>query len=278
VLDFATEDYPGASSKFAALENSSAAGDRFLGHSAQTRLLVEEGRYGEALRDTQEALDDTHFTRSDADRGFELLDRAESEWRLGQFKAVWSDVQSALQLNRSPDAAILASDLLGRMASGPQPSIKRVVIALLAGMERKLTAPGQEHPGLVYEIAQERVLGERLLLERKEREALKAFQRAAAIDAPATTRDYLRRGLEAAANGEMDKRAAQSLREAALEASGRTALRPAAIWRDVWSYYPGIFTDEAKAYVRIARQLHIESPDVSHVQERLEKVRGTGPV
>jgi serine/threonine protein kinase/tetratricopeptide (TPR) repeat protein len=271
---FLEGSYSTAETTFTRLEKSNSEDFRTFGYSLRARVEAEQGRYADSLATIAD--ESAAFEGAKNKRGMQQLDAAYIQCHQGQFSSCLSRVDEALQLNPAPNSILWASTIIGESLPSLDNSDRRRAIAALQEMKRLL--PEHDHElGLVYDLAGARVEGELLLAQGNAKAALAAFRRADNLDAPLSAREYLGRGLLAAAATEKDRVRVLALKSEALQAYGKAALRPAALWQNPWEYPPGFLADQMTSYLVLAQSLHRDDASIEQVQRNLSNLRGHAP-
>lgn len=109
---------------------------------------------------------------------------------------------------------------------------------------------GQFKP--ISEVARLRLRGEVLLAEGKWEGALDRFRTASRMEAPARDKEYLARGLLAAADYTHDRAMATNYRKSALAIYSTFASKPGQTWQWSLSSPPGYLSDELLDFAKTA--------------------------
>jgi eukaryotic-like serine/threonine-protein kinase len=215
-------------------------------------LAAELGRYQEALNYLDIGITSDIASGDAVDHADKLLAKGYLHLKLHDYPKTLEDEKGALALDRSLQRSAEAADLIGIAEQEVQTPLRPTLIAELYSIQEQLSK-SRFFP--ISEIVHARVHGDLLLAQGHVQEALKEFKTAARLDAPATRRDYLARGLLAAAAKEDNITVATKERESALEAYGQMALRPGQIWQLPEEYPPGFFSDQLLCYAKLASQI-----------------------
>jgi eukaryotic-like serine/threonine-protein kinase len=250
--DFLLGNYSESAKAFASLQQSNDSLYRSWTYSVQACLTAEQGKYREAVQYLEQGLNADIAEGNSANRASKLISRAYLHFRQGRYDTCVSDCRQALQLDRSLQNSMAVGTLLGRVAFETKGTCRNRAVAELLSVEAELP---KGHFPPISDIVHARVRGEILLARGSAKSALAKFEVASHLEAFANDREYLARGLLAAAKEEKDPQTAQREREEALTAYERIALRPGQVWQLPQDYYPGYLSDQVFSYLKLASSL-----------------------
>jgi len=231
VSQFLRGDYLAAADTLRLLTRSPQAEWQSRGYTVQACLLVEFGRYQEALQALTEGLAADFKAERIVAQADKLLALAWVRYLRREFSACRAACLKAVQLESSPNRLRRAGAVLAR-AGFPEEAGK-----LLSGHDADAGLP-------VFRTAQHQVWGEIHLARGRLARALEEFRKADALDFPARPREYLARALESSGD-----------REAAFRLYGKTAEAAATIWQNPEDELPGLWSEALFQCARLARSL-----------------------
>ncbi len=278
-LRFLQGRLPEAEAAAHALASARSADLRLKSLPLLARLSAERGAFAPALAYLDQAIGTPDVRSRTGFLSKLLLDRATLRSRLiagGQldFVAMRADLAEAMSLSPSPPNRIAASAILGQaIPEAPSPSRKTLLLAL-----DELSHQPAGPAGIASDLANLRVQGEVRLAAGDAQAALALFRKAAALDAPAGSRDYLARAITAAAAREKDPAAVRQLQEQALDAYATIALKPGFVWHDPLSYPPGFFADQLQEFVHLGAEVHSSRPQFTAARTELQRLRGSSAI
>jgi serine/threonine protein kinase len=243
--------------------------------NAYQGLAVIEGELGQndaALEWLNRGLKEDEGQNNKAHRASKLFARAYIEVRKDAFDLCLTDVRAALQLSRSPRNILAADTVLGTALENAPSGMGLSIRRELEDTDKALPT---EQFGTLSQVAKLRTHGEALLANGSSADAVKAFLDASTKDAPIESREFLARALLRLAAAQPDRSKARAYRMQALDAYAATALAPASALYVVSECLPGYYADQLAAYLHLARQLGVTSPEVQHAQEQLASMRGS---
>jgi eukaryotic-like serine/threonine-protein kinase len=267
-------DYTRANDSFTQLQKSTDHDIRIVAFLDETRLLAEQGLYADALRVNSAAFDAVSGFAPAEMRAELWLDRGYLNLISEDRSRGLSDISQALSVSSDPNTFLMASTIVGRVLPTLSAPDRHRARQLLGHMEKLIP---RENPEVVFEIARLQIRGEALLSLANARGAVKLFHAADQLDAPAGPRDYLARGLVAAASDETDPARAFALRQQALLLYEKVALRPVTVWLDANAMPPGSVADQMGEYLKLARTLNKSDENVQKVSAALRKLRKNPP-
>jgi serine/threonine protein kinase/tetratricopeptide (TPR) repeat protein len=248
-FDFLRERNEEASQHFTELKQSQDPQYQSYAFALLARLYAELGQYRDAIETLQQGMTADLEKGDVVRRADKLLDRGYINLKLGRYEATLQDTRLALELDRSLLRSLAAGSLLGRAAEETSGSLRAQLITALRETEARLPQ-GDFKP--LSDVVRTRLQGEVLLADGNWKLALETFRKADSLEAPEKDREYLGRGLIAAAHHTVDPVQATSLREEALAAYARLARKHGRIWQWSMGYPPGYLADEALSYIQIA--------------------------
>ena len=157
--------------------------------------------------------------------------------------------KDSLDLDRNLQRSLAAGTLLGRVTYETTGATKAKLAAGLRSIERQIPA-GDFRP--FSDVVRFHLRGEVLLAEGKSIPALEEFKKADQLEAPTRDREYLARGLLAAAQQTNDATAASRMRDQALATYSAFALRPGLVWQWAMENPPGYLSDETFSFAKAA--------------------------
>jgi eukaryotic-like serine/threonine-protein kinase len=244
-IQFAAGDWEAAVRSFEKLSQSSDARMSALGFRYLADLAAERGDYDAAETYLSHIIDLAPGQSS------ALLDRAYVFAKAGNFERMESDIQHALRTDRSPDALIAASRILGRILPSIHGPARRSSVTLLESLE--ILLPNKSF-GLNSEIARHRIRGEILLARGDCFAAVSAFRQADAVEAPQISREYLGRALETAARKEANSAQGSRLLTKAQAAYEGANPERNLVWPSPLRYPPGFYADLLEDSLRAANE------------------------
>ncbi|SNT35015.1 Serine/threonine protein kinase [Granulicella rosea] len=247
---------------------------RHIAYSGPARLFAERGDDPAALRVLAEQETALAAVESKTEKASRSIDRGYILCRMRRFDACLDELRQAVATDPSPEVILWASAIYGGAIPRMPAPLARRALDNLTAMENAL--PKQDI-GVIYTLARLRVRGEIELANGRTQEALAAFRKADALDAPLRAREYLARAYRIAAAHETGDAATQ-LQEEALKAYGRAALRPRAVWRRFAEYPPGFAADEMQDFVDLAKAMHRDDANRQNVEAVLAGLRGSAPL
>jgi serine/threonine protein kinase/tetratricopeptide (TPR) repeat protein len=220
--------------------------------SLQARVFAELGQYQNAVEALDKGMEADLAAGDVVHRADKLLDRAYINSKRGQYEACLQDSKEALQLDRSLQRSLAAGTILGRAASENSGRLKSELTSELRKIEMRLPRVDFKP---ISDVVRARLRGELLLTEGKWQSALDEFRKADRLDALAKDKEYLARGLLAAALHTSNQAASAGLKKSALGAYANLALKPGQAWELPQEYFPGQWSDEAFAYASLASEI-----------------------
>ena len=270
--DFLENKLAGSEQSFRQLIHMDSADFRSSDYAMLARVQAEQGKYKDSLFTLSDGIIANQAHGNSDDSGLRMLDRAYIYCKVNAFGECLEETASALKLNSSPDSIIAASLILGATIPRLPKTLAHKFTTQLFRLEQLLP---KKDVGQLDTFARTRIRGEILLATGDVKGALSAFRTANSLDAPLGAREYLARGLLAAAARENNLAQSGLLRKQALDAYQRAAGRPTVIWRNPWQYPPGFLADEMTAYLGVARQIGSTSIEVKNITKTLALLRGT---
>ena len=153
----------------------------------------------------------------------------------------------ALQLDRSLQRSLTGGTILGQAANDASGEMRMQLIAQLREIEARLP-PGDFKP--FSDVVRFHLRGEIFLAEGDWKSALHEFKSADQLEPPAKDKEYLARGLSAAAQHTSDQAEAARLRENAMSAYANLPLRTGQIWQWPFLFSPGYQSDASLSFVK----------------------------
>jgi eukaryotic-like serine/threonine-protein kinase len=245
------------------------------GYSLRARLCAEMGRYEGALEDLRDGADADLKTGDTSHRADKLLDQAYIRFKRGEYDAGLQSARSSLNLDRSLQRSLITGTFLGQAAYETAGPMKAKFAAELRAIEMHLP-PGHFKP--FSDIVRAHLRGEALLAEGKWKAALEEFKKADQLEAPTKDKEYLARGLLAAAQHTTDPVAVSNLSEQALTAYAVNVWNPGLIWQWSIDSAPGLFSDETLSYVREALRSGKVDSRTKAMLDAYRKVRANADV
>jgi serine/threonine protein kinase len=239
--------YFDANDHFNALKNSKDTTFRSYGFSLSARLFAEQGRYHDALQDLDQGIAADLASGDTASRADKILDRAYISFKQGRYQACIQDVKVALQLDRSLQRSLTGGTILGQAANDASGEMRMQLIAQLREIEARLP-PGDFKP--FSDVVRFHLRGEIFLAEGDWKSALHEFKSADQLEPPAKDKEYLARGLSAAAQHTSDQAEAARFRENAMSAYANLPLRTGQIWQWPFLFSPGYQSDASLSFVK----------------------------
>lgn len=249
--EFLQGHYERAAQLYTKLKQSKERFYRTRSYTLLACLYAELGRYRDAISSLNNGINADLAEGDTADRADKLLARAYLELNQHDYTALLRDAKDAEQLDISPQRSVTAAGLVGRAVAETNGTIRRELLAELYGIRRAL--PRSRFSPL-SDIVSARIHGDVLLAEGNADEALREFEKADHLDAPASDRDYLARGLLAGAKAQKDPARAARDRELAFQIYTRIVLHPGQIWQLPEEFPPGYLSDEILRLEQIASQ------------------------
>lgn len=248
-LDFLQERDEEALQHFAKLKQSPNPEYRSYAFSLLSREYAELGRYQDATQTLERGMAADLETGDVVRRADKLLDRSYVNLKWGRYDETLRDATAALELDHSLVRSAKVASLLGRAAGETSGSLKAELTAELRKMDA-LLPQGDFKP--LSDAVRARLRGEVSLSAGNWKAALEWFRKADSLEAPEKDREYLARGLLAAAKHIDDQASAKRLREEALEAYASAVRKPGRIWQWSMGYPPGYLADETLSYIQTA--------------------------
>jgi tetratricopeptide (TPR) repeat protein len=245
---------------------------RSYGYEEQASLAADRGNYSGAIAYLDLGLEEDSKNNIPVRRVWKLIDRAYLEIKVGDFARCLKDIHEALHAKSSPWIIVAADTVLGNAyASAPR--------AYRGSIQSELTYAAQvvssfTDNGSIFEFSRLRTEGELQLARGNPRAAVATFRLAAVKDAPVENREYLGRAFVALAHIASSQNESRSDLQAAFNSYSVTALDPRRIWCEPSDYLPGLFGDQLRAFLQIAKQLRIRSGDVESAEEEFQSLRG----
>jgi len=269
-LEFLAYNFAAAAQAFEKLKQSDVQSRRARSYRLLLRLAAEQGDYAKAIELANEGLAEDRAEGESPTEAFGLLDRADLECHIKNYRGCMDDVHQALTLDTSPRVLSETEDVLGPAL----PTAPRQYVAEFrrefASIEAKIP---ENDPGFDIRLLRLRVHGETLLAEGKTEAALVEMQKVAALDAPANSREYLGRAFVDAANSASSEEAAQTFLEQALTAYSAMVQHPELIWVNPSELPPGLLTDQTEAYLRVATRLRKSDAGISNALTLYSRLR-----
>jgi eukaryotic-like serine/threonine-protein kinase len=245
--NFLQAQYFDANDHFNALKDSKDTTFRSYGFSLSARLLAEQGRYQSALQDLDQGIAADLASGDTASRADKILDRAYIRLKQGRYQACIQDVKVALQLDRSLQRSLTGGTILGQAANEVTGEMRTELIAQLREIEAHFP-PGDFKP--FSDVVRFHLRGEVSLAEGDWKSALHEFKSADELEPPTKDKEYLARGLAAAAQHTSDKAEAARLRGNAVVAYANLPLRTGQIWQWPFLFPPGYQADASLSFVK----------------------------
>jgi Flp pilus assembly protein TadD len=237
----------------------------------ESDLQGEVGHPDRSITALNEGLHAAETLGDDAEKVLFLMERGSMECRLSQWDACIEDARAALTSEHSPNAALLTSQFLARYGFFAPPHVQRQIDAILQLAE---PAADGDQPGPLFEMARLRTRASRELLHHDCGPALRDFQQAAHIDAPAVSHEYLGDAYALCATVEQNREKASSLRQQAADSYAWGAFHPAFLWYEPNRHPPGSATDQLQAWLALNRT---PDPRNEAARQRLLALRGDQP-
>jgi tetratricopeptide (TPR) repeat protein len=234
-------------------------------------LFAERGLYHDAIHAVEAGMREDLAQGNPAAQSSKLTARAQMDGKLGDFPMVITDLEHAVELDRSPESLLSIEAVLGPAIQTAPHAASGQMRSFAVSLQKYL--PGKDY-GAIYQIVQLRVQGEALLAEGKVRAAGQVFRELDAIDAPVRSREYLGRVLATLAATEANPSIHRELETEAKNAYARVALKPSIVWVDPLAYPPGALADELYRYVSLARSSSDSSIEVANAIKRYSLLRG----
>ena len=249
VIAFIAQRYDDASKSFGTVRLSSRVEDHSWGYWLEARLDAERGNLQEALETLDQGIREDKMQGYTAKEADKFLSKAYIENKLGLYDQSQKDINQGLSLDASPQRLMTASSILGAVFARRQGVPSSDVRRALYNLERRLPDPINS---VITQIARHRVRGEILFAENKIKPAVAEFEAASDLDSPITSREYLARALQKAAENESSPDDAARLRKRSMEAYAVIALRPGLAWLQTTEAVPGFYGDQLEAYLHLA--------------------------
>jgi tetratricopeptide (TPR) repeat protein len=266
--------YKQAAQALQPLRKSSDSRRRSYFYQGLAVLAAETGHDREAIEWINRGLTEDEAQNNAAQRASKLLARAYIEMRDGTLDQCVEDVRSALRTNGSPRNVLAADTVLGlAFAKAPRHRAEPIRQAL---REIEHSQPSEGY-GAIFNVVRLRTRGEVLLTRGNAVAALEAFQGAAAKNAPVESREYLARALLRFAAIQRERSEARALTVRAFDAYSFAALSPASVWSEMFDCLPGFYSDQLVAYLHLADELGVSSPEILQARARMASLR-TDPV
>ncbi len=246
---FLQGSYQEAQTSFSKLKDSKSTLYRTFYFSMMARLSAELGQYSVSTRFLEQGMALDIETGDTVHRVDKLLDRAYINFKRGNYTKCLQDIRQSLDLDRSLLRSLDASTLLGQAAYAAPLNERPEVAMELRRIEAEFPR-GQFKP--ISEVARLRLRGEVLLAEGKWEGALDRFRTASRMEAPARDKEYLARGLLAAADYTHDRAMATNYRKSALAIYSTFASKPGQTWQWSLSSPPGYLSDELLDFAKTA--------------------------
>ena len=199
-----------------------------------------------------------------------MLDRAQVEVKLGEYRAAIIDIEQAIAADNSPGRIIGAATLLGRSIADSPADVQPV---LQQALESLTVSNPSSQTGLIFDLARYRLRGEVALAHRDAATALDQFLRADKLEAPFHSREYLARAYMLAVAHSTDRTQRAGLLRRAATVLAPTALNPATVWQAPSAYAPGFYADQLDAWLRIPSDDQVSQAQREHMIDRLNKLR-----
>jgi serine/threonine protein kinase/tetratricopeptide (TPR) repeat protein len=244
---FLQGNYSDANGHFNALKDSKDTTFRSYGFSLSARLFAEQGQYQNALQDLDQGIAADLASGDTASRADKILDRAYISSKQGRYQACIQNVKVALQLDRSLQRSLTGGTILGQAANEATGEMRMQLTAQLREIEARLP-PGDFKP--FSDVVRFHLHGEIFLAEGDWKSALHEFKSADQLEPPAKDKEYLARGLSAAAQHTSDQAEAARLRENAMSAYANLPLRTGQIWQWPFLFFPGYQADASLSFVK----------------------------
>jgi serine/threonine protein kinase/tetratricopeptide (TPR) repeat protein len=246
VVAFLQHRYDAAELSFLAVHQSTRIEDHSWSYYLLAQLAAERGNQTQALEWLGKSIEEDRALGNTASESDHLLTASSIAFDQGKIAQAMHTLDTALNLDASPQRLILASTLLGqaiRRASAPQAALLR---SHLISLEAKL--PSQDY-GDITQICRHRLRGEVLLAKGDASAALVEFHKAQQDDTRVAGQSYLGRVLEAAAQQQPNPELARELRLEAMDAYATIALAPANVWLNQNFAEPGSHGDRLADYL-----------------------------
>jgi serine/threonine protein kinase len=220
---------------------SASPAQRSYSYRELAAVAAEQGHLAEAITDLDKGLAENDSQNNIPEKAATLVDRAYLRCNLKQLEACLEDVGKGYALNPTPHLALAADTVLGLAAVNARPGQKPAIVALL---EEIAHAVANSSDGKVSELAKLRTEGEVLLARGRAAEAVEVFQKTAAQDAPAQSKEYLARALVALAATQTTEAPRRNSLEYAANTYKQFTQSPAHVYSELSSYPPGFFRDQ----------------------------------
>ena len=271
--EFLTGKFEDAKRSFLALSRTGSEDVKWDGLPLAARVDAERGEYAEALKSTSAAVHELDEAGKPMLEAAALLDRATVRGKLGDDAGVALDVEQALGLNPSLQNALLGSSILGGALEEGTPVAKPALRREIARIGQWVSKQDRNQ-GVLSEVASLRVRGEIALAAGDWQGAVWTFRKAANLDYPAASREFLARALVAGAAHQSEPGKAARLRQEAEQAYAVIALREGYAWKDYLpDSPPGFYADELTGYLELAARRGSLTPALSRLAERLRLLR-----
>jgi eukaryotic-like serine/threonine-protein kinase len=269
---FVGRRYQQANTEFAHLADSPEPFNKPWSLGWQARVAAETGQYNNAvdLLTKGIALDAAQGNREA--EAAKLLDRAYLKCNRKQFAECLADVRAGDALDDSPQSC----DRAGAVLAAATESAAANFAPQFRGELRQLESRSKAKDfGQISRIVAARIQGDEMIADRRWNEAIEAFRRASALDAPASPRAYLANALAEAAHHASNQAEAQAMNREALALDAELVNHIDYVWRRPGDFPPGFLADETAAYLRLARAL---GPDTDTRRRAFDLYRALRPL
>jgi serine/threonine protein kinase/predicted negative regulator of RcsB-dependent stress response len=271
-LNFLRGRHEEARDDFAALKDSQDPQFRSYSYSILARLFAEQGHYASALQFLEQGIAKDLESGDSGSRADKILDRAYIKFKQGQYEACLQDTKLALELDNSLQRSLSAGTTLGQAANAAAGDVRARLASQLQDIENNLP-PGDLKP--LSEIVRFHLRGEAFLAEGNWQSALQEFENADHLEPPVMDKEYLGRGLLAAAEHTPDPIEAARLKEESVTAYSNLVLRNAQVWQWPFVYPPGYQTDATFSFVKAVVRLGKADQRALDFLSAYMKYRGT---